>query len=203
MSGRRVRPNKVPPLVPNSRFPLKFGSILAYTAVRERPRRRCWPRLGAHTSGGGTDSVDFRIATPADVPELFRIRTSVRENQQSERELAALGVTRESVLQMLGSGQARAWCAIEGNAMVGFSMARRVQRDVFALFVLPEFEGCGIGSALLDRAVAWLRHENAGPIRLSTARQTRAHALYLSWGWREVGEHDDGDAILEIRSSTT
>ena len=98
--------------------------------------------------------MDFRIATPADVPELFRIRTSVRENHQSERELAALGVTRESVLQMLESGQARAWCAIEGGAVVGFSMARRSERDLFALFVLPEFEGRGIGSSLLNHAVA-------------------------------------------------
>ena len=146
--------------------------------------------------------MDFRGATPADVPELFRIRTSVTENHQSERELAALGVTRESVLQMLGSGQARAWCAVEGGAMVGFSMARRSERDVFALFVLPEFEGRGIGSTLLNHAVAWLQQEGAGPIRLSTARQTRAHALYLSRGWREVGEQDDGDPILEIQPPT-
>jgi GNAT superfamily N-acetyltransferase len=89
---------------------------------------------------------------------------------------------------------------MEGGAMVGFSMARRPERDVFALFVLPEFEGRGVGSSLLNHAVAWLQEESAEPIRLSTTRHTRAHALYLSWGWREVGEQADGDPILEIRA---
>jgi GNAT superfamily N-acetyltransferase len=143
--------------------------------------------------------VDFRIATAEDVPDLFRVRTSVWENHQSEEELAALGVTRGSVSQMLGSGQARAWCAIENGAIVGFSMARRSGRDVFALFVLPEFEGRGIGASLLKLAVAWLRQQSGQPIRLTTERCTRAYSLYLLWGWREVGELDDGDPILEIR----
>lgn len=130
---------------------------------------------------------------------MFRVRTSVRENHMSERELEAVGVTRESVAQALESGRARAWCAVEDDAIVGFSMSRRLERDVFALFVLPEFEGRGIGTSLLKLAVAWLQQESDQPIRLSTERHTRAHSLYLSWGWREVGERADGDPILEIR----
>jgi GNAT superfamily N-acetyltransferase len=78
-------------------------------------------------------------------------------------------------------------------------MARRSGRDVFALFVLPEFEGRGIGASLLKLAVAWLRQQSGQPIRLTTERCTRAYSLYLLWGWREVGELDDGDPILEIR----
>jgi GNAT superfamily N-acetyltransferase len=118
----------------------------------------------------------------------------------SERELAAVGLTRESIAQMLESDQARAWCAMEEHAIVGSSMARRLERDVFALFVLPGFEGRGIGASLLKRAVAWLRQECDQLIRLSIERHTRAHSLYLAWGWREVGEQADGDPILEIRA---
>jgi GNAT superfamily N-acetyltransferase len=142
--------------------------------------------------------MDLRPAKAADVPDLFRVRTSVHENHQSEEELAGLGVTRESLASMLGSGAARGWCAEEDGGVVGFSMARRSERDVFALFVLPEFEGRGIGSALLEAAVAWLRQEGDQPIRLSTGRGTRAFSLYIARGWREVGSLENGDPILEV-----
>jgi hypothetical protein len=45
--------------------------------------------------------MQIRIATNSDVATLFRIRTSVKENHQSQEELAALGVTPESVGEML------------------------------------------------------------------------------------------------------
>ncbi len=143
--------------------------------------------------------MELRLATTGDVPDLFRVRTSVRENHESEEQLAALGITRESVAQMLESGQARGWCALEGGAVVGFSMARRSEREIFALFVLPEFEGRGIGGSLLELALAWLWQLSDQPIRLSTGRGTRAFSLYVSKGWREVGELENGDPILETR----
>lgn len=144
--------------------------------------------------------MQIRLADVDDIPDLFRIRTSARENHLSEEQLAALGITPASVARMLDSGEARAWCAVEGGAVLGFSMARRSERDLFALFVLPAFEGRGIGGSLLDAAVAWLRQAGSGPIRLNTGRDTRAFSVYRSRGWREVGELANGDAILEIRS---
>ena len=39
------------------------------------------------------------------------------------------------------------------GAIVGFSMARQPERDIFALFVLSQFEGRGIGTSLLAAAV--------------------------------------------------
>jgi GNAT superfamily N-acetyltransferase len=77
-------------------------------------------------------------------------------------------------------------------------MARQPERDIFALFVLPQFEGRGIGSLLLDAAVDWLRASDPKPIRLNTERTTRAFRFYTNRGWRETGSFEDGDPILEF-----
>ncbi len=57
------------------------------------------------------------------------------------------------------------------------------------LVVAPEFQGRGIGSSVLrdamDRAAA-----RGVPVRLGTARQNRALALYRRLGFRETGETD-------------
>jgi ribosomal protein S18 acetylase RimI-like enzyme len=144
------------------------------------------------------NSVNIRRASSDDVSGIFRVRTSVRENHLSEEELSDLGITRDSVAGLLRSGEARAWCAEVDGAIVGFSMARQPERDIFALFVLPQFEGRGIGSLLLDAAVDWLRTSDPKPIRLNTERTTRAFRFYTNRGWRETGSFEDGDPILEF-----
>lgn len=142
--------------------------------------------------------MKLRLAQAADADELFLVRTSVRENHESMEQLARIGVTPAAVAEMLASGKAGGWCVEEPRGIVGFSMARRPERDVFALFVLPECEGRGIGGALLDAAVAWLRDGDPRPVRLSTGRGTRAWGFYLARGWCEVGTTPEGDPILEL-----
>jgi GNAT superfamily N-acetyltransferase len=77
-------------------------------------------------------------------------------------------------------------------------MARKPERDVFALFVLPQFEGCGIGTLLLDAAVDWLCASGPKPIHLNTERTTKAFRFYINRGWRETGSFEDGDPVLEF-----
>ncbi len=43
----------------------------------------------------------IRVAKPDDVETLFDIRTSVTENYQSREEIAELGITPETVAEML------------------------------------------------------------------------------------------------------
>lgn len=100
---------------------------------------------------------EIRRATSIDVPALFYVRTSVRENLMTETELATLGITRRSVSEMLDSDAARAWCLEDDGSIIGFSLAVQESREIFGLFVLPGYEKRGIGSLLLDAATSWLR----------------------------------------------
>ena len=77
-----------------------------------------------------TLGIRIRIAAPADVPSLFDVRTSVRENHQSVEELARIGVTQETVATML-SGEGRGWVAEEHGRIVAFSMADAAQATIF------------------------------------------------------------------------
>ncbi|MBD1853734.1 GNAT family N-acetyltransferase [Leptolyngbya sp. FACHB-711] len=132
--------------------------------------------------------MQIRLARLDDIETLFHIRTSVVENHQSREELARLGVTPETIAQMLQT-HCRAWIAeIDGQA-VGFSFANAAERMVFGLFVLPAFEGRGAGRALMQQAEEWLWSQGTTKIQLYTGNQPslRAYGFYQHLGW-EVGE---------------
>jgi len=54
--------------------------------------------------------MNIREAQLEDIETLFNIRTSVIENHQSREELATLGITPETVAEMLQT-DCRAWIA--------------------------------------------------------------------------------------------
>ena len=123
-------------------------------------------------------SIEIRPAKRSDIPAIFRVRTSVVVNLLTEAEMETIGITRQSVERMLEAGEANAWCVDVGSEVVGFSLAFRNEREISALFVLPDYERRGFGSALLDEAVAWLEGHNSEPIRLVTDRETPAYRFY-------------------------
>lgn len=135
----------------------------------------------------------IRPATPADVPGLFEVRTSVRENHMSMEELARIGVTPQAVTEMLGT-HSRAWVAEEGGRIVAFSMADAARATVFAMFVRPEHEGRGLGRALMREAEAWLFSRGCPEIWLLTDGdpRVRANGFYRRLGWRWEGVEEDG-----------
>jgi GNAT superfamily N-acetyltransferase len=144
-------------------------------------------------TASGTPGTIIRDALPADVETLFEIRTSVRENHQSREELATIGVTPESVAEMLSS-DSHAWVAEVDGAPAAFSMARAAERTVFAMFVRPEFEGRGLGRALMERAEDWLFRTGAEEIWLTTGSDPsiRANGFYRRLGWLQAGTTEDG-----------
>ena len=143
--------------------------------------------------------VRCRPATEADIPALFAVRTSVRENHLDLTQLAARGVTPDSVSGMIAANHARTWVAEESGVVVGFSMADARTGTVFALFVRPEWEGRGHGRALLRAAEAWLFAAGWETIWLQTAEEmdNRAHSVYRAAGWTLVGAADHGDVRYE------
>jgi GNAT superfamily N-acetyltransferase len=126
---------------------------------------------------------------------LFRLRTAVRENHQSRAELAALGITPESVAAMLlDGGRHAAWLAWSGPEAAGFAMADAAEATLFALFVRPGFEGRGIGRRLLETAEAWLAARGCAEAWLLTGGGAglRAPGFYRHLGWAAEGVLPDG-----------
>ncbi len=129
--------------------------------------------------------MNLREARVEDIATLFAIRTSVLENHHSLETLAALGVTPETIAQMLNT-TCKAWIAELEEQAVGFSMANAVDRMIFGLFVRPAYERRGIGRLLLQQAEAWLWSDpDTQEIWLLTNKnpQLRAYGFYQHLGW--------------------
>jgi GNAT superfamily N-acetyltransferase len=138
--------------------------------------------------------MEIRRAAPDDVEILFDIRCSVRENLQSREELAGLGITPESVAEMLRTDCA-AWIGFIDNRAAAFSMANRTEKTVFAMFVRPECEGRGLGRALMGRVEEWFRLHGVLRPWLTTGADPglRANGFYLHLDWVPDGKTVEGD----------
>jgi GNAT superfamily N-acetyltransferase len=103
-----------------------------------------------------TDSgIVYRLAVQADKPGISRVRTSVIENLLTVAQLEQRGITNASVAASFRE-DATGWVAVHDGQIVGFSIADRRVHSIFALFILPAYEGRGIGSHLFNLAVDWL-----------------------------------------------
>ena len=135
----------------------------------------------------------IRVATEADVPAIFEVRTSVRENHLSLEGLAARGITPASVAEMIRTTM-RAWVAEVDGEVVAFTMADRAEASVFAMFVRPEHEGRGLGRQLMAATEARLFESGCDEIWLRTDRDpaVRANGFYQRLGWTSAGVQEDG-----------
>lgn len=140
---------------------------------------------------------DIRAMHKDDMDAVFHVRTSVVENHMSEEELQQIGITRESVADMLAQGDLKGWCALSGDDVVGFSLATVSTREVNALFVLPDHSSRGLGQALLDIAIFNLRRIAPGTVRLRTNPTMPAYDFYLKRGWKDTGvTHESSDDVF-------
>jgi len=144
------------------------------------------------------DEFIFREASGADMPGIARVRTSVTENHLTTEQLAQRGITNASVAASLLVDR-KGWVAERAREIVAFSMADRGDGSIFALFVLPEYEGRGLGNRLLDLALQWLWDEGAELVWLTTSPDTRAARFYGRRGWVPTGMVPSGDMRLELR----
>lgn len=126
----------------------------------------------------------IRSGRAADLSAITHVRTSVVENHLSVAQMAALGITPQSVIADMEAGTLGCWVWDEEGQVTGFSMADRRDGSIFALFVLPGHEGRGIGSRLLAACEAWLKSHGHSAVRLSTGRNTIAHGFYQRRGWQ-------------------
>lgn len=128
---------------------------------------------------------------------MFHIRTSVGENALTAQELSALGITPGSIAQAItASASPCAWVACVDGQVAGFAMVDLDSACLFALFVLPQFEGQGLGTALTRACeqALFTRHPAAW---LETAQDSRAAGLYRHLGWGHATDIGGGDIRLE------
>jgi len=137
---------------------------------------------------------EIRPASVADVSAMFEVRASVAENTMTPDELVAIGVTPEAIALAVSSAPC-AWVATIDEEVVAFAMVDMDNACFFALFVLPEREGLGIGTRLAQTCESALfeRHPVAW---LETARGSRAARLYRHLGWGSEVEMGGGDIRL-------
>jgi GNAT superfamily N-acetyltransferase len=115
--------------------------------------------------------IHIRAAVPADVNGIFTVRTSVNENILTREALQDMGITEATVREMI-EAELCTWVALDGEIIIGFSMILSDEGCLFAAFVLPTYEGRGIGKALVDVAEQqlFLTHETQSGCRfLSTS----------------------------------
>jgi len=82
-----------------------------------------------------------------DVEGIFTVRTSVAENHLSRKKMREMGIAENTVSNMIKEGRC-AWVATDDDEVVGFSMILREKGSIYGLFVLPAYEGRGIGRRL-------------------------------------------------------
>lgn len=137
--------------------------------------------------------ITYREATIDDIPVIMEIRFAVKENVLSNPN----AVTPEmciDYLDKLGHG----WVAEIDQQVVGFSYAASEDNSIWALFVLPEFEGRGLGKNLLTLATGWLFQRGADHIKLGTQPNTRADRFYglQAWVRGEMKNHSEVNYTL-------
>lgn len=139
--------------------------------------------------------IDIRVADKSDIPSIFNIRTSVKENHLSLQQLAEIGITYETIEKAI-LGEPCIWIALVNNHPAGFSMADSREGCVFAAFVSPAYEGIGLGRLLMEKAEAFLFNHHK-KIWLETARNSRAEGFYTKLGWIATDSLPNGDICFE------
>lgn len=146
-------------------------------------------------AGENNSEICVRLAKTTDIDAIFAIRLSVKENPISRDRLREMGITAVAIREAILASPC-VWIAEIGQIPAGFSMACTAEASVFALFIRPEFEGLGLGRALLANAESYL-FQHHQKIWLVTDGNSRANGFYRKLGWHPAEDLADGDIRLE------
>ncbi len=135
----------------------------------------------------------FREAILTDIPQIQIVRNSVKENMLSDPAL----VTDEDCANHL-TKKGKGWVCVIDDKIVGFSIVDLIDKNIWALFVHPEFEGKGIGKQLHDIMLNWYFNQTKETVWLGTAPNTKAEKFYRRSGWKETGIHGKGEIKFEM-----
>jgi GNAT superfamily N-acetyltransferase len=126
----------------------------------------------------------FREAVVSDIEQIPVVRNTVKENVLSNPALVTDKDCKE-FLTVRGKG----WVCEINNIIVGFAIADLKEKNIWALFIHPEFEKKGIGKKLHSLMLDWYFTQTKESVWLGTAPNTRAETFYRKQGWKETGMH--------------
>ena len=135
----------------------------------------------------------FRKALAEDVPAMHRVRVVVKENSLPNPDLIKLDDYKK-FLTHRGNG----WVCESEGAIAGFAIVDLQEKNVWALFVMPGFEGKGIGKQLHDKMLDWYFSKTTETIWLGTAPGTRAELFYRKAGWKQTALRPNGEIRFEM-----
>ncbi len=135
----------------------------------------------------------FREATINDIKQMQVVRNLVKENVLSDPSVVTDEDCKEYITQ-----RGKGWVCEIDNKIIGFSIADLKDKNIWALFVHPEFEKKGIGKKLHDVMLNWYFGQTKETVWLGTAPNTRAEKFYRKARWKEVGTHGKGEIKFEM-----
>jgi GNAT superfamily N-acetyltransferase len=137
--------------------------------------------------------MNFRVARIQDIENYMLVRMAVKENILSNPAL----VTKQDNIDYI-TKHGKGWVCEIDNKIVGFSIVGLIQRNVWALFVHPDFEKKGIGRKLHDLMLDWYFKQTTDTLWLGTEQNTYAETFYKKRGWIEVGLHGTDETKFEM-----
>ena len=135
----------------------------------------------------------FREAKRSDIQQMQRVRNSVKENSLSNPNL----VTDEDC-ELFITQRGKGWVCEIDSAIIGFAIVDLMDKNIWALFLQPEFEKQGIGRKLHTIMLDWYFTQTKENVWLGTAPNTRAEQFYRKAGWIEIGTHGKEEIKFEM-----
>jgi GNAT superfamily N-acetyltransferase len=127
---------------------------------------------------------------------MHGIRISVKENPLPDPGL----ITADDYKEFITS-RGRGWICETDNTISGFAIVDLEEKNVWALFVMPQFEGQGIGKQLHDMMLDWYFTQTEKTLWLGTAPGTRAELFYRKAGWKQTGIRPNGEIRFEMEKA--
>ena len=145
--------------------------------------------------------IELRSINGSNVKQCIALRVSDEQRQY----IASNGKSLRQAAEI--PAVARPFAIYAGQEMVGFAMfafdeACEDPSDRYWLWrfmIDRNLQGQGYGSAALEEIIRYFREHGANPIRLSTKESnTGALALYHKFGFRETGEMNGEEIVLQL-----